>query len=259
LTLVALLVVSTLVTRVAAALLMSSGLSPSFARFQARSAFTGVGFTTTEAETVVNHPFRRKVVGTLMLLGNLGIGAVIASLVISFQGAGPIGSLRRTLVLILAGLVMVVVARTATFERWLVRVTRRLLALRLGTDTPDRATLAHLGADHDVIELAVRPDDWVAGRPLGELRLRDEGVMVLGVERKGEYHSLPDRDTRIEPGDVIVLYGRRATLEGLDVRRAGPAGELHHVDEVVEQRRRERDEPEATGPGADGDAGDDTG
>lgn len=241
LTLLALLIVSTLVTRVAAALLMSSGLSPSFARFQARSAFTGVGFTTQEAETVVNHPFRRKVVGALMLLGNLGVGAVIASLVISFQGAGALGSLRRTLVLIAGGVVIVVLARTATFERWMVRATRWVLRLRLGTDTPDRATLAHLGGDHDVIELAVRPDDWLAGRTLGELRLRDEGVMVLGVERRGEYHSLPVRETSIEAGDVIVLYGRRATLEGLDVRRAGPAGELHHVDEVVEQRRRERE------------------
>ncbi|HWH13902.1 MAG TPA: hypothetical protein VNT51_04095 [Miltoncostaeaceae bacterium] len=48
-------IVSLLVTRVATVLLTATGLSREVARFQARSALSGVGFTTGEAESVVNH------------------------------------------------------------------------------------------------------------------------------------------------------------------------------------------------------------
>ena len=47
-----------LVTRVAARALTLTELSSEAARFQARSAFTGVGFTTSEAEGIVSHPVR---------------------------------------------------------------------------------------------------------------------------------------------------------------------------------------------------------
>jgi len=39
---------------------------------QARSALTGTGFTTSEAEPVVNHAARRRIVLQLMLLGSIG-------------------------------------------------------------------------------------------------------------------------------------------------------------------------------------------
>ncbi len=78
--------VSLIITRVATVILVASGLSRQAARFQARSAFTGAGFTTTESESVVNHPLRRKVVMTLMLLGNAGIVASASTLIIGFRG-----------------------------------------------------------------------------------------------------------------------------------------------------------------------------
>ena len=63
---------SLIVTRTAAVALTYTGLSQQAASFQARSAFTGVGYTTSEAESLVNHPVRRQVVMLLMLLGNAG-------------------------------------------------------------------------------------------------------------------------------------------------------------------------------------------
>ena len=61
LSIISLLVVLTLsivVTRVATVALTYTGLSRESARFQARSAFTGVGFTTSESEKAVKeaHP-----------------------------------------------------------------------------------------------------------------------------------------------------------------------------------------------------------
>lgn len=52
------LTVSLLVTRIATVALTATGLSRETARFQARSAFSGSGFTTSESEAVVRHPVR---------------------------------------------------------------------------------------------------------------------------------------------------------------------------------------------------------
>lgn len=65
------LTLSILVTRIATVALAHTGLSRESAKFQARSAFTGVGFTTNESEKVVNHPIRRRILLLRMLLGLL--------------------------------------------------------------------------------------------------------------------------------------------------------------------------------------------
>ncbi|MGA7878047.1 MAG: hypothetical protein WCA08_20480 [Desulfoferrobacter sp.] len=49
------LVISLIITRLETVALSLTGLSEEAAKFHARSAFTGTGFTTSEAEKVVNH------------------------------------------------------------------------------------------------------------------------------------------------------------------------------------------------------------
>ena len=102
-TLIVTLTVALLVTRIGAVALKLTGLSDDVARFQARSAFTGVGFTTGEAEKVINHPVRRKIIGFLMLCGNLGIAAVIASMMATFTAADS-GSFWVRLTILFSGL-----------------------------------------------------------------------------------------------------------------------------------------------------------
>jgi len=69
--------VSFLIVRAAAIALMMTGMDRKRAVFQALSAFSGTGFTTKEAEFVVNNPVRRRIVSWLMILGNAGIVTVI--------------------------------------------------------------------------------------------------------------------------------------------------------------------------------------
>lgn len=83
-----LVTVSVVVAKVGAVALQATGVSRDLAHFQARSAFTGVGYTTAEAEAVTAHTVRRKIILTLMLLGNAGIVSVIASLVLGFSDIG---------------------------------------------------------------------------------------------------------------------------------------------------------------------------
>jgi len=74
---------SVFLIRVASVALRVTGLVDSSARFQALSAFTGTGFTTREAESVVNYPVRRNIVSMLMIIGNMGVVTVLATVVVS--------------------------------------------------------------------------------------------------------------------------------------------------------------------------------
>ena len=82
------LVLSLIITRVATIALTLTGLTRESARFQARSALTGAGFTTSESEKVVNHPIRRRIVMWLMLIGNGGLVLVAALLILILGGGG---------------------------------------------------------------------------------------------------------------------------------------------------------------------------
>ena len=231
---------SILVTRVSAVALAHTGLSRDAARFQARSAFTGVGFTTTEAERVTRHPVRRRIILTLMLLGNAGIVTVIASLVLGVVDPADRGPGLLLRVLILAGGVVALwlLAASPVVDRWLSRLISLALDRWTDLEVRDYAQLLHLTGDYGVRELRIGRDSWLSERSLADLNLRNEGVMVLGIEREDEtYVGAPRGDTMLEPGDLLVLYGRAEALDRLDERPRGAEGERQHREGVEDERR----------------------
>jgi TrkA-C domain len=219
---------SVLIVRVATVALTLTGMSSESARFQARSALTGVGFTTSEAEDVVTHPLRRRIVGGLMLLGSAGLVTAVSSLILSFGGAHNQQRLMRGAVLVGGLAVLWLVTRSAWVDRRLSTLIGRVLHWR-GYDVRDYGRLLALQSDWAVSELAVEDDDWIAGRTLAQLRLRDEHIDVLGIQKtNGEYIGVPHGQRTIEAGDVLVLYSTEERLEELDVRKRGLAGDEAH-------------------------------
>jgi len=219
--------VSLLIARVGTVALTLTGMSRESSRFQARSAFFGVGFTTNEAESVVGHPVRRRIIMWLILLGNVGVLSTVGTLLISFTG--PSDTLTAVLILLGGILVLGFLAFSKPVDRVLTRIIRRALRRWTDLDVRDYAGLLELGEGYAVAELEVDPQDWVAGRPLSDLTLRDEGVVVLGIRRKGEYVGAPDGHTPIEAGDVLVLYGREEAVEELDRRAHDSHEEQTHA------------------------------
>ncbi|MBD3334640.1 MAG: potassium transporter TrkA, partial [Candidatus Eisenbacteria bacterium] len=73
---------SLVITRIATTALTLTGMSREAARFQARSAFTGTGFTTHEAEQVVGHPVRRRIIMLLMILRSAGLVSILISIIL---------------------------------------------------------------------------------------------------------------------------------------------------------------------------------
>ena len=73
------ILLSFLIIRAGAIALMMTGMDQERARFQALSAFSRAGFTTREAEMVVNNPRRRRIISWLIILGNAGLVAIIVT------------------------------------------------------------------------------------------------------------------------------------------------------------------------------------
>ena len=107
-------------------------------------------------------------------------------------------------------------------------------------DVRDYASLLRLAGEYSVIEMRVRPDEWLANKTLAELDLRSEGALVLGIERTGgSYVGAPRGPTAVWPGDLLIAYGRTSRLKELDHRPAGVAGDQAHREAVDRQRTHE--------------------
>lgn len=245
--LLVIVLISLLVTRVATVVLVATGLSRQSARFQARSAFTGTGFTTSESEHVVDHPLRRRVMMALILSGNAGIVAGAGTLILGFQRGGTGYNWVRVIELVAGLLGLFLLSRNSAVDRRLTRLIGRVL--RRYTDLPARDLdgLLDLSGDYSVIELSVRPGDWLANRRMADLSLRDEGLVVLGITRAdGHYRGAPVGRTMVHDGDILILYGRADALREIDHRQAGPDGDDRHRQAVERQRelvdREESDE-----------------
>jgi uncharacterized protein with PhoU and TrkA domain len=233
------LLLSLVITRIATVALMHTGLSRESARFQARSAFTGVGFTTSESEGIVNHPVRRRIMMILMLLGNAGIVTVMTSLILTFINVQEARTISFRLFLLVGGLAALLTVANST---WVDRNMATLIAWALKRYTrleiQDYSSLLHLAGEYRVIELAVAEKDWMAGQTLADGNLREEGVLVLGITRSsGAYIGAPEGTTQIRPGDCVILYGRVPAIERLDQRRRGKRGDRDHAKAVAEQKK----------------------
>lgn len=249
------IVISLMVVRIATVALVLTGLSHQLAQFQARSAFTGAGFTTSESDKVTQHPVRRRIIMLLMLLGNAGIVTAVSSLMLSFVGNGSEGGggswWLRGVTLIGGVAALWFVSQSV----WVDKTINRLVewALRRWTDLEirDYSNLLHLSHGYMVVEMVVEPDDWLTQKDLGSLRLSEEGVLVLGVERTtGPYLGAPRGDTHLQAGDVVILYGPNEVLANLDEREAGAGGNWDHhraVDKQLKtQAEQKKEDAEAT-------------
>jgi len=240
------IILSLLITRIAAVALTHTGLSHAAAKFQARSAFTGVGFTTQEAESVTNHPVRRKIVLLLMLLGNAGIVSAISSLVITFVGdkEGEMTNIESLIIIGVSVCLIWLVSKSAWLNRGLEYIINYALKKYTELHVRDYQRLLNLSGDYEITEMLVEEGDWLAGKSLAETSLREEGIFVLGIQRKdGSYLGVPRGKNQIKVGDTLKLYGRQNGLKELDYRQKGHTGDQAHQQASDEQKEvREKEE-----------------
>lgn len=209
--------VSLLVVRVGSTALMMTGISWDTASFQAYSAFFGVGFTTKEAELVVNHPVRRRIIRDLILAGNVGLTSALATLIVTLLQSSSGDNTMLMFGWLIGGLlVMLFISRLTWFQKVLDHIIQRTLERTGMVRALDYELLLRIQHGYVVSEIEVSPDTFLVGRTLRESRPWDRGVVILAIKRDGKTHSgIPARDDMIQAGDVLTAYGKESAIQSM--------------------------------------------
>lgn len=203
------IIISLFIVRAGAIALVMTGMNYQTAKFQALSAFSGTGFTTREAEKIVNDARRRKIVSWLMILGNAGIVTVIVTATSSFANAEG-ATIGINAIALLAGLgLIIIVARHAPLVRhWESFARARLARLEIFNDDPSVNELLHITEGYGVLRIQVLEDSPFVEKTLAEA---DEGLqrtLVLGIERGEVWLPTPRSTRKLEANDFLVIYGK---------------------------------------------------
>jgi len=228
------------VIRIGAVALELTGISSEIASFQAQSAFSGVGFTTSESEIIVNHPARRRILRILILLGNAGITSSIATLVLTFMGQRGEAIFIRGGILLIGLLGILIFARSKHVYNLMRRIISRLLRKWRSLNIYDYEELLGLNKGYMITRIIVRKNSWLSNKKLKELKLEQEGLIVLSIYRtigkEEKQVGLPTGDTEIKPGDILVCYSRSSVSKNLAQRYKGIEGDREHEEKVDEEK-----------------------
>jgi hypothetical protein len=219
LSLLVLITLMIFVVRVAAVSLRLTGLDKTTSDFQALSAFSGTGFTTKESEAIVNYPVRRKIVTLSIIVGNLGLVTVVATLAASFvHTEGELGA-----VFVQVGWLIGILA-----VLWFMILNKRAEEVMCAAIGRYLESTTLLGRRNFHRQLQVACGYSVCEHPIGEAwteadfymdvsALEELGLMVLAVRHAdGELTNSFSSLGVLEPGDTLVLYGLDSGHEALE-------------------------------------------
>lgn len=210
--LILIFVLSMMIVRIGSIALEMTGMSQDIASFQSLSAFSGAGYTTQEAEDVINYPERRRIIKNLIRLGNVGVITSIASLVLSFMNA-PTDPVRITIIASVA-VFLAVFSRTQWFDQLVNPPIRHILNRKSSLNLRDYTGLLNIDGNYQVADINVDEDDYLANRTLAELDFDDGHIIFLSIRRPdGTFIAAPTGANEIHPKDTVIVYGHEDQLQ----------------------------------------------
>lgn len=204
---IAVVFINVIIRQVAAVALTLTGLDKQTASFQALSALTGTGFTTREAELVISHPVRRRIISLLMIMGNAGLIAVIAGLVSSFLTITSPWAIVRFVVLIVALYFIFKMATHTRLARFLSKKIEENLRERFKFEKITIEKVLDLGEDYGIAEVTLQKGSSCVGQTLASSDLGKKKILVLAIERDGEKILVPRGNHKLRQGDNLICYG----------------------------------------------------
>ena len=195
------------IVRVATVILKLTGMDEGTARFQAISAFTGTGFTTAAAETILDDKLRSKTVSVLMVLGKVGIVSVIASLFLSFGKDDLAADLSKAVIILAFITILYKITTLKGFSRALNKFIEKRIITRGFIKQKTLEELFSLPKGYGLAQLAITGKSKEVGLTLAEAGFIKRDILVLSIERKEQLISFPHAGDTISKGDKLLCYG----------------------------------------------------
>ena len=191
--------------------LEATGMERSRARFQALSALSGTGFTTSRAEEIEENPKRRRIVSYLMFIGNAGIITLLL-MVMVYARAGVIAPSIFTIVIAVAVLLAI---GFALWFRLIDRLTNVILKLvekgRVFSSHIARKTIYRAG-DYVLVRIAIGKMSHITGLSIKEAGFQQHSITILVVERGRNVLSQPQIEEKLMANDYLLCYGKLADI-----------------------------------------------
>ena len=205
--LLSVILISALIIKIGAITLRMTGIDRETAQFQALSAFSGTGFTTSEAENIVNDPRRRKIVKALMILGNVGIVTTLAMLFLSLQGATVTNALAKFGVIGLLALLLLALPLSRGLDNFLDNFIMKRLSKSTYFSMGAFSQMMRFARGYGIAELVVSDSDRLTGKTLAESGLSSSDILVLAIRRKRIMVTAPKAGERILADDRLICFG----------------------------------------------------
>jgi hypothetical protein len=207
------ILISFIIVRIGGFALQLTGIEPEVARFQALSAFSGTGFTTREAERVVGHRMRRRIVTILIILGNAGTVTVIATLVASFTQVEGYAWFFVRLAIIVGGIVGLyqLIIRSNVGQR-IVDWMQRPIVHRILRAAPAAEEVFHVEKDWAISLVTIKGSSKRSGLSVADITVGGD-IEILGINRAGTYLTRPDKEEKIAQGDRLLVYANRKAVK----------------------------------------------
>jgi K+/H+ antiporter YhaU regulatory subunit KhtT len=211
--------VSFFIVRAGAIAFKMTGMSWQHAKFQALSAFSGTGFTTKEAESVVNHPQRRKIATWLMIFGNAGIVSVIATSVVAMRGGDVF---RTSLTLVVVAVTIFLLLKIATRQEFMKKLTQKIeekLSEKAKLRKVSMEEVLEQAEGYGVTRITVDDQFCERDKTLIEAHLKERDILVLSIERGEDIFPNPKATMKIQIGDTLTCFGKLETMRMLTLQK----------------------------------------
>lgn len=209
-----------LLVEILAIVMKLTGLELSKARFQLISILTHTGFTTRESELIVQHPTRRKVASALMIISYVAQITLITLLfnVLTQATRNAIGTVIALSVMVVA---VIIASQSKYLSDRFDRITERLLKnkIKKANNGNRIEQVLNLSPEFSIYELIVDTDSFICDKMLRELKLKEQFIQILKIDRGSEVIDFPKADTRVLAGDRMIVYGKIDALTQMIIKQ----------------------------------------
>jgi len=189
-----------------------TGMPKNKSRFQVISLFTNSGYTTKEAEMIVNHQMRRRIATSTMLVGyalNVTVIGVLINVFMTLSSAAS-NDIWRFLLYASSFLVFLIIITKVKLIDNQIQSLIRFFALKL-YHKQDENMIEVLSnySDFTVVEVSIQTiSDYYDSRALKDSNMKTEyGIQVLAIKRQNEVFTFITGDSMVMHGDILVVSG----------------------------------------------------
>ena len=187
-----------------------TGLEASVSRYQVISMLTNTGFTTDEAQLIIDHPVRRRLSMFLILFGAFSLAVVISSITNILSGDLR---LKELMVINVVLLVILMTGKTPFIRERLKKKLNSEMEKKLEISELPIKDALYLDEDDLVTDVVIEKNSKFVGIKAADLVERDEDISILFIKRgKVNIRNKLDEE-KIQEGDQLFIYGNQKEIE----------------------------------------------